>query len=73
MDRIHMSAEVVHFIYPLSDDSPPKHRIACMPNMEEFHRTAYHDNYLRSNDPRGVNCPACKRTEVYKGAIARVP
>lgn len=57
---------LIHFVYPTSDASPPDWRIACMPNMVEFHSTPYHPNYQRSDDPRAVSCPACKRTEVYK-------
>lgn len=57
---------LVHFVY----QSEPE-RIACMPNMVEFHSTAYHKNYQRSNDPRAVSCPACRRTDAYKTARAR--
>lgn len=62
---------LIHFTYPLTDDSPPQFRIACMPNMTEFHQTDYHLAYQRSNATAAVTCPACIRTEVYKKAKAR--
>ena len=40
-------------------------RIACMPNMTEFHRTDYHPNYDRTNDVRAVTCQSCKKTPVF--------
>ena len=40
-------------------------RIACMPNMTEFHQTPYHPNYQRTNEARAVTCPACKKTAVF--------
>jgi len=40
-------------------------RIACMPNMREFHTTPYHPAYQRTDDPRAVTCPACKETDVF--------
>lgn len=62
---------LVHYTYPLSDASPPEYRIACVPNMTEFHATAHHPNYQRSNSTAAVTCPACRRTEVYKKARER--
>ena len=41
-------------------------RIACMPNMTEFHSTSYHPNYQRTDEVRAVTCPTCKKTEAYK-------
>ncbi len=64
------SFTLIHYFYPLSDDSPAEHRIACMPNMTEFHQTAFHPNYPRSNATGAVTCPACKRTEKYRTARA---
>ena len=46
-------------------------RIACMPNMTEFHQTMYHPNYQRTDDYRAVTCPACKKSEAYKEAMER--
>lgn len=62
------SITLIHLVYALSDESPPDYRIACMPNMLEFHATPYHPAFHRSNDARAVTCPACKRTEIYKKA-----
>lgn len=44
----------------------PLWKIACMPNMREFHSTQYHPNYQRTDDYRAVTCPACKETDAYK-------
>lgn len=52
---------VIHYTYA----TPMGHRIACMPNMQEFHKTKYHPCYMRSNDLRAVTCPACKRSNFY--------
>lgn len=69
----YLPVAVVHFAYPLSDDSPAEHRIACMPNMKqsEFGATQYHLPHLHANDPRAATCPACKRTENYKIAMVK--
>lgn len=56
---------LVHYAHQTSPE-----RIACMPNMAEFHQTPYHPNYQRSNDVRGVNCPACRATQVFKDCTA---
>lgn len=59
---------LIHFMYrpePLID----RWRIACMPNMTEFHETKYHPNYQRTNEPRAVTCLACHRTEAYKQSV----
>jgi hypothetical protein len=53
---------VVHFA------SGDPERIACMPNMTEFGQTMYHPSYMRSNDPRAVTCPACKRSAILQSA-----
>ena len=60
------SFTLIHFVYPLSDASPPEYRIACMPNMTEFHQTVHHPAYQRTDQAAAVTCPACKRTELYK-------
>lgn len=67
MEQINAAGEtiqIVHFVFQTEPE-----RVACMPAMTELHRTPYHPSYLRSNDPRGVSCPACKRTDQYKQAI----
>lgn len=58
---------LVHFVY--GGDTTGDWRIACMPNMTEFHATEHHPNYLRTNDPRGVSCPACKKTPACRGHV----
>lgn len=64
---------IIHFAYPLSDDSPPQYRLACMPNMQsnEFGQTRYHGVHHHTNEPRAATCPACKRTDVFKKALER--
>lgn len=55
------SITLIHYVFQTNPE-----RIACMPNMTEFHQTAYHQNYQRSNSVSAITCPACKRTEVYR-------
>lgn len=50
------SVTLIHFVSQVDPE-----RIACMPNMKEFHQTQHHLNYQRSNEPRAVTCPACKK------------
>lgn len=52
---------LIHFVFQVDPE-----RVACMPNMAEFHSTPYHPNYQRTNESRAVTCPQCKRTEVFK-------
>ena len=59
---------LIHFVFPVSDQSPTEWRIACMPKMTEFHLTPFHPNYQRTDDPRAVTCPACKKTDMYEKA-----
>lgn len=47
-------------------------KIACMPGMVEFHRTEYHPNVIRTNEPRAVKCPMCERSTVFREAMCRV-
>lgn len=65
---IHFMSEVSAI--PPTEDGPQtlQWRIACMPNMTEFHATPYHPNYQRSNDVRAVTCPACKKTQAFLDA-----
>lgn len=65
------TTNAIHFISSITGLDTPDWRIACMPNMVEFHRTKYHLAYQRSDDPRAVNCPACKKTEAYRIAAER--
>lgn len=65
---------LIHFVYA-TDPSGGDWRIACMPNMREFHQTEYHPAYQRTNDVRAVSCPACKKSDVFKqfeGALPKV-
>ena len=57
------SFTLIHFVFQTDPE-----RIACMPNMTEFHQTPHHPNYQRSNDARAVTCPGCKKTDAYKTA-----
>lgn len=60
------SLTIIHYVFQADPE-----RIACMPNMVEFHQTAYHPNYQRSNHTAAVTCPACKMTDYYKRARER--
>lgn len=66
MDQIDPSGNqitLIHFVFQRSPE-----RIACMPNMTEFHSTPYHTNYQRTNSTDAVTCPACKQTAEFKNA-----
>lgn len=52
---------LIHYVFQTDPE-----RIACMPNMQEFHLTPHHRNYQRTNAAPAVTCPACMRTDVYK-------
>ena len=58
------SVTIIHYVFQVDPE-----RIACMPNMNEFHATGYHPNYQRTNEARAVTCPACKKTDLYKRVI----
>lgn len=67
MDQITVSGQIInpiHFVFQVGPE-----RIACMPNMTEFHTTPYHRSYARSNDPRAVTCPACKKSTPFAEAM----
>lgn len=66
------SITLVHFTHDIATGVVPEWRIACMPNMVEFHTTVYHTHYQRSNDVRGVSCPACKKSPTFKQAKDRL-
>lgn len=71
---------LIHFVssvlVPTSDGGPsiPQWRIACMPKMpeSEFGQTMYHPPHHRSDDPRAVNCLACKKTQVFTDTLQRI-
>lgn len=69
MDQVGPYGQVTTLIHYVFQTDPE--RIACMPNMTEFHQTAHHPHYQRTNSPQAVSCPACKLTEVYKAARNR--
>lgn len=52
---------LVHYVFQVNPE-----RIACMPNMTEFHETPTHPNVQRTNVPGAVTCPACKESNAYK-------
>ena len=64
MDQIDARGNVTTLIHFVSQTEPE--RIACMPNMAEFHETAYHPNYQRTNSVAATTCPACRSSAVYK-------
>lgn len=66
IDASGQSMTIIHYVFQVGPE-----RIACMPNMTEFHSTAYHPSYARSNHTLAVTCPACKKTEHWKAARAR--
>lgn len=75
MEQISASGQPVtllHFVREVSTSTGTEWRITCMPHMTEFHQTAYHPNYPRSDDPRAVTCPACKKTAAYREAKERI-
>ncbi len=72
MDQVDAHGQVttlIHYVF----QSDPVERIACMPNMTEFHQTAYHPNYQRTNSKAATTCPACKRSEVFTGVTKVKP
>lgn len=71
MDQLLPGGQTINLIHFVFQTDPE--RIACMPNMTEFHATGYHPNYQRTNDPRAVTCPACKKTGDYTAARNRYP
>ena len=57
---------LIHFIFSLNGSlAPNSWRIACTPNMTEFHKTVHHPNRQYSEDSRAVTCPSCKRTTQF--------
>lgn len=56
----------IHLTYrPTGLDEGAEWKIACMPEVTDFKTTAFHPNYLRSNDTRAVTCQACKATKIF--------
>lgn len=52
---------VIHFTYQEGN----VYYVACMPGVTELHKTKAHPTFMRSNDPRAVSCPACKKTRIF--------
>lgn len=69
MQQIQSGGTIITAIHLCFIDNGKVH-IACMPGLEEFHRTMYHPAYHRSNDYRAVTCPACKRSTTYVSQAA---
>ena len=63
MDQLTQYGKVITLVHFVHQTSPE--RIACMPGMEDLHKTDHHPSVQRSDDYRAVTCPACKRTEVF--------
>lgn len=40
-------------------------RVACMSGLTEMHETTGHPTIQRTDDPRAVTCPMCKRSSVF--------
>lgn len=66
MDQINAQGQTVTLIHFVFQTDPE--RIACMPNMTEFHQTSHHPHYQRTNCAEAVSCPACKKTDMFKMA-----
>lgn len=58
---------LIHFAY--FDRENLEWKVACVPNLEEKDMCA-HGNYLhpwkRSDEPRAVTCPTCKKSRIYE-------
>lgn len=65
MDQILATGQSVTLIHYVFQDN--QERIACMPNMTEFHQTQHHPNYQRTNSKGAVTCPMCKKSKAFTG------
>lgn len=63
IDHLGTIITLIHFVFQTQPE-----RIACAPNMVEFHRTQFHRQYERTNAPEAVTCPQCKQTGVFTAA-----
>ena len=61
IDEFGKTTTIIHFACQVGGEWC----VACMPNMKEFHQTRHHPVQLRTNEPRGVTCPECKKTAAY--------
>lgn len=74
---------LIHFTYacpagtseakglPLTPAPRDTYKVACVPNLMESRPDLTRPCPLRrSDDPRAVNCPACKATQVFQDAAA---
>lgn len=66
IDRFGNAITIIHFVFQTEPE-----KIACMPNMVEFHETAYHKNYQRTNSPMAVTCPSCRRSVEYQKVVEK--
>ncbi len=56
---------------PVAPDRPPTWKIACTPNLLEMAATQSRAHpWLRTDDPRAVSCPMCKKTPVFQDLLA---
>ncbi len=47
--------------------------VACMAYVTDFRANQPSQVVHRSNDPRAVNCPACKATHEFRRAMEQLP
>lgn len=71
MQQINQFGQVVTLIHLAIVVQGDKRRLACMPGLAELHETTGHPSMQRSDDPRAVTCPACKRSALFVEATAR--
>lgn len=68
---------LVHFQYFVPTgllDTPGEWRIACTPALNKLQAHPGRGySMTRSEDPRAVNCPLCKKAEQFKTASAANP
>ena len=65
MEQIDQSGQFITLIHYVYQTDPE--RVACMPNMTEFHLTPYHPAVQRTNSKDAVTCPSCKRSQIFNG------
>ena len=66
MDQISATGQIITLVHLEANG-----KIACMPGMAELHATMYHPAVHRSDDPRAVTCPACKKSTVFVESLKR--
>lgn len=66
MDQVLPNGRTFTVIHLVTQPNGEDWRIACMPNMVEFHSTPYHPHYPRTDQAQAVTCPSCKNTDAYR-------